>query len=77
MTGTLGLDFFIYHVQTHSYLLQIYNSVPPIHVVRDGASTIQMYSSTSTITLNMYEYKYEYSEQKYSEKDYEYDYFTM
>ena len=26
---------------------------------RDGASTIQMYSSTSTITLNMHEYEYE------------------
>ena len=55
---------------------------------RDGASTIQMYSSTSTITLNMheYEYKYEYSENKctregvrllYNVLEYEYDYFRM
>ena len=39
----------------------------PIDPFRDGASTTQMYSSTSTITLNMHEYEYEY----------EYDYFTM
>ena len=47
---------------------------------RDGASTIQMYSST--ITLNMHEY--EYSENKctrvrllYNILEYEYDYFTI
>ena len=55
---------------------------------RDGASTTQMYSSTSTITLNMHEYKYEYeySENKctrvrvrllYNILEYEYDYFWM
>ena len=55
---------------------------------RDGASTIQMYSSTSTITLNVHEYKYEYeySENKctrvrvgllYNVLEYEYDYFRM
>ena len=32
--------------------------------IRDGVSTIQMYSSTSMITLNMHEYEYEYSENK-------------
>ena len=42
--------------------------------ISDGASTIQMYSSTSTITLNMHEY--EYSENKCT-RVYEYDYFTI
>ena len=56
--------------------------------IRDGASTIQMYSSTSTITLNMHEYehKYEYSENKCTRvrvrvrllcNVLEYDYFRM
>ena len=31
---------------------------------RDGASTIQMYSSTITLNMHEYEYKYEYSENK-------------
>ena len=53
---------------------------------RDGAITIQMYSSTSTITLNMheYEYEYKYSENKctrvrllYNVLEYEYDYIRM
>ena len=39
------------------------NERTEILCIRDGASTIQMYSSTSTITLNMHEYEYEY---KYS-----------
>ena len=52
--------------------------------IRDEASTIQMYSSTSTITLNMHQYEYKYSENKCTRERVrllynilEYDYFRM
>ena len=79
------------HVPPFSHVITAH-SVPPGNkdnaqlYIRDGASTIQMYSSTSTITLNMHEYEYEYSENKctrvrvrllYNVLEYEYDYIRM